>query len=131
SLAQAREKAREWNALVKQGIDPVLQEKRQRQATIEAEKRRQASTFGAAFEEYLRRKASLLKSGADIEREMRREFQSWMDLPLADITPAKVKAAIQTVIDRGAKTNARFLFGVTRAFFNWVVDSGDFNLEVS
>ena len=29
SLAQAREKAREWNALVKKGIDPAIEEGRQ------------------------------------------------------------------------------------------------------
>src|SRR6516162_8819804 len=65
SLAQAREKAREWNALVKKGIDPAIEESRQRQAAIEAEKQRQTSTFGAAFEAYLERKASKLKSGPD------------------------------------------------------------------
>ncbi|MGB7917455.1 MAG: Arm DNA-binding domain-containing protein, partial [Rhodomicrobium sp.] len=95
SLAQARDKAREWNASVKKGIDPALEEYRRRQATIEAERQRQASTFGAAFEAYLERKASKLKSGPDIEREMRRECKSWMALPLADISPATVKAAIQ------------------------------------
>ena len=131
SLAEAREKAREWNALVKKGIDPGIEEGRQRQAAIEAEKQRQGSTFGAAFEEYLRRKASKLKSGPDIEREMRREFKDWMGLPLADISPFMVKAAIQAIVDRGAPTNAHFLLAVTRAFFNWVIDSGDFNLEVS
>ena len=131
SLADARERAREWNALAAKGIDPAIEEGRQRQAAIEAEKQRQAFTFKHAFEEYLRRKASKLKSGPDIEREMRREFKDWMGLPLADITPSRVKAAIQAIVDRGAPTNAHFLLAVTRAFFNWVINSGDFNLEVS
>ena len=117
SLAEAREKAREWNALVKKGIDPAIEEGRQRQAAIEAEKQRQASTFGAAFEEYLRRKASKLKSGPDIEREMRREFKDWMGLPLADISPSLVKAAIQAIVDRGAPTQPRtFARGTSRLF---------------
>ena len=131
SLAEAREKAREWNALVKKGIDPAIEEGRRRRAAIEAEKQRQAFTFKNAFEAYLRRKASKLKSGPDIEREMRREFKDWMAMPLADISPSRVKAAIQAIVERGAPTNAHFLLAVTRAFFNWVVDSGDFNLEVS
>lgn len=131
SLAEAREQAREWNALVKKGIDPAIEEGRQRQAAIEAEKQRQASTFKSAFEEYLRRQASKLKSGPDIEREMRRECKSWMELPLADVSPFMVKAAIQAMVGRGAPTNAHFLFAVLRAFFNWVVDSGDFGIEVS
>ena len=131
SLAEAREKAREWNALVKKGIDPGIEEGRQRQAAIEAEEQRQASTFGAAFEEYLRRKASKLKSGPDIEREICREFKDWMDLPLADITPSMVKAVIRGIIDRDAATQAHFAFGIVRTFFNWCVDSGDFGIEVS
>ena len=131
SLADAREKAREWNALADKGIDPAVEEGHQRRAAIEAEKQRKASTFKNAFEEYLHRKASKLKSGKDIEREMRREFKTWMGLPLADISPSMVKAAIQGIVDRGAPTNAHFLLAVTRAFFNWVVDSGDFGLEVS
>ena len=102
SFAQAREKAREWNALVKKGVDPALEESRQRQAAIEAEKQRQSSTFGAAFEAYLERKASKLKSGSDIEREIRRECKSWMALPLADISPALVKETIQGMVGRGA-----------------------------
>ena len=61
SLAEARDKAREWNALVEQGIDPTKEKRRQRAATIEAEKQRQDSIFGAAFEQYLRRKALKLK----------------------------------------------------------------------
>ena len=131
SLAQAREKAREWNALVKKGIDPAIEESRRRQAAIEAEKQRQSSTFGAAFEAYLERKASKLKSGADIEREIRRECKSWMTLPLADISPSMVKETIQGMVDRDAPTNAHYLLGILRAFFNWVIDSGDFNLHVS
>ena len=38
SLADARERAREWNALAAKGIDPAIEENRQRQALIEAEK---------------------------------------------------------------------------------------------
>jgi len=131
SLADARERAREWNALAARGIDPAIEEGRQKQAAIEAEKQRRASTFGAAFEDYLRRKASKLKSGPDIEREMRREFKDWMGLPLADISPSRVKAAIQAIVDRGASTQAHALFAMLRGFLNWCVDSGDFNLEVS
>ena len=131
SLAEAREKAREWNAWVKKGIDPSIEEGRQRQAAIEAEKQRQAFTFKNAFEEYLRRKVSKLKSGRVIEREMRREFKDWMNRPLADITQSVVKDAMQKIIERGAPTQAHAVFAMLRGFFNWCVDSGDFNLEVS
>ena len=131
SLADARDKAREWNVLVEKGTDPTIENRRQRTAAIEAEKKRQASTFEGAFEEYLRRKALKLKSGRHIEREMRREFQTWMTLPLADITPSMVKETIRGIIERDAETQAHFAFGVLRTFLNWAVDSGDFGIEVS
>ncbi len=130
-LEEAREKAREWSALVKKGIDPATEEKRQRRAEIERERQRQSFSFKSAFEAYLQRKASKLKSGPDIEREMRRELKAWMDWPLKDIGQREVKAAIQRKLDQGAATNARFLFSSIRGFFNWVVDSGDFDIEVS
>jgi integrase len=130
SLAEARDKAREWNALVEKGIDPTKEKQRQRQAAIEAEKQRQASTFGAAFEDYLHRKASKLKSARDIECKLRRECKSWMALPLADISPLMVKEVVQAMVTRGTSgANARFWFANIRAFFNWCVDDG--NLEVS
>jgi hypothetical protein len=61
---------------------------------------------------------------------MRRELKDWMDLPLPDITPSVVKAAIQGIVDRGAPTIAHFLLAVTRGFFNWVIESGVFNLSM-
>lgn len=131
SLAQARDKAREWNALVEKGTDPTIENSRRRTATIEAEKQRQASTFEGAFEVYLRRKASKLKSGRHIEREMRREFRTWMPLPLADISPSMVKAAIRGIVERDAETQAHFALGILRTFLNWAVDFGDFGIEVS
>ena len=54
-----------------------------------------------------------------------------MDLPLQHIGQREVKAAIQRKLDQGAATNARFLFSSIRGLFNWVVASGDFDIEVS
>jgi integrase len=130
SLAEARDKAREWNASVENGIDPTIEKSRQRAATIEAEKQRQASTFGAAFEHYLKRKALRLKSGNVIEREIRRECKSWMVLPLADIHQRDVKELIASIATRG-ETQAHAIFRMLRAFFNWIIDTGDFDLQVS
>ena len=112
------------------GIDPTIEKRRQRAATIEAEKQRQVSTFGAAFEQYLQRKALKLKSGKVIEREMRRECKSWMELPLADIRQRDVKELIASIAARG-ETQAHAIFRMLRAFFNWVIDTGDFDVQVS
>jgi hypothetical protein len=97
SLAEAREKAAEWNALVKKGIDPGAEEARQRKATVEAERNRKLNTFGSAFDNYLRRKASKLRSFRTIERELRRECAAWMDKPLSSISPIDVNSSFRTL----------------------------------
>jgi integrase len=112
-------------------IDPSREAKRLQQAAIEAQRAKEADSFANAFESYLKRKASKLRSGRVIEKEMRREFAGLMDKPLSDISERDVKGAIQKIIDRGAPTNAHFVFAVTRGFFNWCIDTGDFGLEIS
>lgn len=91
SLAEAREKAGEWNRLLKQGLDPAIEAARRREAELEGKRARETNIFGAAFEAYLKRKASKLRSGREIERVIRQEFAGWMDRPLADITQSDEK----------------------------------------
>lgn len=50
---------------------------------------------------------------------------------MSDIGPRDVKDAIQSIVDRGAKTQAHTLFALLRGFFNWVCDTGDYGLEIS
>jgi hypothetical protein len=47
TLAQAREKARQWLNLIEKGIDPAEEAKRLKEAAIEAERAAKAATFGA------------------------------------------------------------------------------------
>ena len=70
SLADAREKARAWRTLVKQGIDPAEQERRER----EAEQQRRANTFAAVFEDFVVEKLSTERKGKEVERDVRRRF---------------------------------------------------------
>jgi integrase len=130
TLAEAREKAREWNALVKKGVHPAIEERRVRVAAIEAERAKQVATYGAALGRYLEAKAKL-RSSPHIKRELTGEFVDWLEKPIADIHARDVKAAIQGIVNRGTPTQAHFVFGMLRTFFNWVVDSGDFGLELS
>ena len=78
TLAEARQKADEWNTLLKKKLDPKTEEAREEQQRLaaeqakqEAERQQKENTFGNAFESYLRDKASKQRSGAEIERVMR------------------------------------------------------------
>ncbi len=129
-LADAREKAREWIALVSKGVDPSAEEERQRKATRDAERRRKAETFGNALNEYLKRK-SKLKSAPTIKRELSRECAAWMNRAVADISPQDVKELIEAIRDSGREAQAHAIFSRLRAFLNWAADSGDFGIEQS
>ena len=83
TLELARAKAEQWSALRKIGLDPAAEIERKRQAKIEKERAKQKSTVGAAFTAYFKHKARL-RSIVQIERDMRREFQHWLDRPLSD-----------------------------------------------
>jgi len=70
SLNQAREKARAWLDLVEKGIDPKVEEARQKAA----QQRKQITTFAAVADEFLERHASGLKKAAEAKRIIEGEF---------------------------------------------------------
>jgi hypothetical protein len=70
TLAEARQKADEWNTLLKKKLDPKTEEAREEQQRLaaeqakqEAERQQKENTFGNAFESYLRDKASKQRAG--------------------------------------------------------------------
>ena len=132
TVEQARAKALEWRALVAKGIDPAVQAEKLRKAQIEAEKKRQAHTFGAALEAYLKWcKASKLRTARAIKNELTRGFAGWMDRPLSDIDQKDVKDVILAIASKGKPAQAHLVYSMVRAFFNWVIDTGDYGLEIS
>jgi integrase len=130
SLEDAREKAREWVKLIKAGKDPAEEERRRRQAEEQARReaeaakaRADASTYAAAFELYVRKHLARLRSGKDVEREMRRLLMpSWGPRPLADISRRDVKAVIKNLVEAGKPIMANRLHAYVRKFFAWAVE---------
>jgi integrase len=129
SLTEAREKAREWLALIKRGIDPSAEIERQRQAAIEAERAAKVATFEAAFSSYVTRKASKLKTGRTIENELRRVCAPWMQRPLNGIHQINVKVLIGNIAARGHCAQAHWIYSALSGVFDWLVDDGQ--LEIS
>ena len=136
TLALARDKAKQWLALRKIGLDPAAEierkrkeEEKRRQEEARAEKLRQACTFQSALNDYFEHKAGL-RSIASLRRDMRREFAHWLDTPLMDITKADIKETIRAIKPRGL-AQAKISFGQLRRFLDWAADSGDYALEIS
>jgi Arm DNA-binding domain/Phage integrase family/Phage integrase central domain len=127
TLEQARNKAREWLALIQRGIDPQAEVERQRLA----EQRKRAGTFASVCEDYIRDKLSTQRRGRDAELQLRNEFiKRWGERPITEITPADVKAVVREVKDR-APYMAHALLSNVRRMFNWAIEQGDYGLEHS
>jgi len=79
-LERARERARHWRDLIRQGIDPKTEEERLRRLEL----RKQETTFVAVAEDYIDRHVRGQRKANDSEREIRKELIAhWGDRPIA------------------------------------------------
>ena len=128
SLADARDKARGWLQLIAKGIDPKVEEDRQRAA----QQRRQANSFAAVAAEFLARHASRLAKKDEAEAIFKNEFMPrWSQRPITDISTLEAAAAIRAIVARGSPFQAHNAFGHLRKFFNWAIATGEYGIEAS
>jgi integrase len=127
TLADAREKARKWRSLVKQGIDPAAEGEKQRREAI----RKQAITFGAVAEDFIRQKLPSERKGKDAEREIRRDLlPEWGKLAIADIIDLDVSYLIK-MKGRDGKVGARNLLALIKRFFRWAIAQPEYGISIS
>jgi integrase len=146
TLEEARARARTWIAAIHRGADPKIEEG-EAQALVDTALK---NTFGAAVDEYLRDSAigpdeanPLKRSGPGIKRTLQVEFvndqklpdgtvrKGLRDLPIKAITPAHIIKVLDDVKARGSRGGARNYLGTVKAFFNWAIASGKYDLKVS
>jgi Arm DNA-binding domain/Phage integrase central domain len=119
TLEAARDKAREWLKLIKQGSDPACVEEEKRQAKL----RQQNNTFAAVAEKFIAyAKANGERKAEEMERDIRQHFHPlWEARPIASITAHDVAAAIEPLVKRGKRAHAHNLFGHARRLFRWAI----------
>jgi integrase len=128
TLAQARAKAQQWRNLIRQGIDPQIQEERDRQAAL----RKQHTTFAAVAEDFIKDKLSTERKGREVAGDLAREFLPlWGKRPITEITALDVRNVIKAVVDRGATYQAHNLLTTARRLFSWAIDQHVYGLEAS
>ena len=128
TLDRARDKARGWLALIKKGVDPKVQEARERAA----EKRQSANTFATVAAEFLDRHASGLAKATEARRIIQDEFvKRWGPRPVIDIMPEEAAAAIRAIVKRGAPYQAHNALGYLRRLFNWAIGTHEFGITAS
>lgn len=122
TLAEARDKARDWIEAIKRGEDP-----RGSAAEVQDE-----STFGAVMEEYLKRHVAGKRKAKDVEREIRKELlPRWRNKPLASINRKDVTQLVDEIKDRGAIYQAHNILGHVKTIFNWAIERGIYGIETS
>jgi integrase len=127
TLDDARAKARDWLALLQQGIDPAEQEARERAE----QQRKRLNTFAAMAEDFIASKLPSEKRGKEIELTVRRELlPKWGGLAVTDITESHVRDLVKAKA-RDYEAMARNLLALIRRIFNWAIDQRAYGLEHS
>jgi integrase len=129
TLEEARDKAREWRRLISRGIDPQVQEDRDRQSAL----RQQCITFEAVAQDFFREKLPTERKGGEVEQDIRRELiPVWGNRPLADITALDVRNVVRAIKDRrGTPYQAHNLLVTIRRLFGWAIEQHVYGLESS
>lgn len=127
SLADAREKARQWTLLVKQGKDPAQLERQSRAQDAQ----KLANSFAAVAEDWFTDKLATERKGAEVERDVRKEFMPKLGkIPVAEITEGHILTVINAK-KRSAPAQARNLLGHAKRFFQWTIDQRTYGLTAS
>jgi integrase len=127
TLEQSREKARQWLGLIKRGIDPQVQEERQR--LVEQQKRK--NTFAAVAADFIAEKLPSERKGREVERDIERDFiPAWGALPITEITDLHIISVIKNK-KQTAPVQARNLLGIAKRLFSWAVDQRCYGLTAS
>jgi integrase len=128
TLEQGRAKGRRWLELIARGIDPKVEEARQRAV----EQRKLVNSFAVVATEYLTREATKLAHFVQARRIIEAEFvKRWGPRPATDILPEEAAAAIRAIVKRGAPAQARNAFGHGSRMFSWAIGTHEFGITVS
>jgi integrase len=129
TLAAARDKARDWLALIKAGRDPREVER----AAASASQLQAATTFSAVAEEFIKRHLQGKRKAKVVEREIRRELIPVLgQRPIGEITRRDIVTLLEAIADRGSTgAYARNIFGHLSTFFNWAIARDIYGLEAS
>jgi integrase len=119
TLEAARDKARGWAALIKQGLDPVQVEGKAKEQQAQL----RSNTFGGIMADYFERKLAKQRSGKMIRKRIERhQLPIFKDTPIAEISDLDILGKIVNPKVVKTPSMARQLFNDLGGFFSWVVD---------
>ena len=126
-LADARQKALAWQALLDNGRDPKEVEADQRkveqqarEAAKQAEQEAKRNNFAKVAEAYIEGRAAYRRADKDAKAIRRHLVKAWGDRPISSITPRDVRDVIGTLAKR-APQSAREAWGHAVLIFKYAV----------
>jgi integrase len=128
TLEAARAKARDWAALIKQGIDPAqVEEKAKEKRALH-----RANTFGAIMNDYFERKLARQRSGRAIRKRIEKhQLPIFADTPIEEITDLHILAKVVNPKVVKTPSMARQLFNDLGGFFSWAIDQRVYGLKAN
>lgn len=112
SLKQARETAAEFKAQIREGIDPVLERQRKKEALIRSQ--RQSVTFREVAEQFIEKKTKEFKVTSKAKQRQRLEnglknhaYDRLAKLPIADIEREHILQVLEPIWDTKTATAER------------------------
>jgi integrase len=126
TLADVREKARDWLRQIKTGIDPTAVEEEKRRAEeakrLAAERERSAA-FSTVVETFIDEYVGKLRTAPAVTRRLRNEvLPVWGNRSIHSIARDDVRSLILTIVKRPAPEYARSVLDDLRMLFSWAVD---------
>jgi integrase len=128
TLEAARDKARAWAVLIKQGLDPAQVEEKAKEERAQS----RANTFGGIMNDYFERKLAKQRSGAAIRKRIEKnQLPLFRNTPITEITDLDILAKIVNPKVVETPSMARQLFNDLGGFFSWVIDQRIYGLKVN
>lgn len=128
TLAEAREKARAWKALLAAGRDPAAEADRERREND----RRRHNTVAAIAEDFIASLPETERKRDEVARDVRREVVGPLGArPAGEVTARDVIDIVRGIKDRGAPHQARNVLGYCRRMFGWAVAQHAYGLALS
>jgi integrase len=125
TLEEARDLARAWRKLIKEGKDPRAEQER----VVHERRRKNESTFAKVAEAFITEKLSTERRGAEVERNIRKEFLPlWGARPIDEITADDVLKVVRAAKQRGAPYQAHNLLTDARRLFGWAIAQRQYGL---
>jgi integrase len=135
TLDAARDTAREWLRLIRQGIDPAAEARRRaddERRAREAARVKEECRFERVADDYLKRKVAGQRRAREAERIVRNVLvAAWGDKHIGEITRRDVVRLVEHINDRPAPIYAALVFSHARSLFNWAINRGIYGLEHS